>query len=208
MYNSRPGLVLGFHGTDQSIVDKVAAGKEGLKPSINKWDWLGYGIYFWEHSQERALEFAKNAKLVNPKSKIQNPAVIGAVIDLSHCLDLLDYNNFSFLREAYKTVLGTHSKAGIPTNKSAPNSNPDDFIYRALDCAVLEAVHDINREGGMRHFDSVRSVFWEGDHVYPEAGFKDKNHIQICIRNPNCIKGYFVPRQEVGFNGKVEKSLH
>ncbi|HYE54151.1 MAG TPA: hypothetical protein VD996_04880 [Chitinophagaceae bacterium] len=25
-------------------------------------------------------------------------------------------------------------------------------------------------------------------------GFHEKNHIQLCIRNPNCIKGYFLPR--------------
>ena len=27
-----------------------------------------------------------------------------------------------------------------------------------------------------------------------KAGFAEKNHIQICVCNPNCIKGYFLPR--------------
>ena len=43
-------------------------------------------------------------------------------------------------------------------------------------------------------YDSVRGVFWEGDDLYPGAGFKEKNHIQIAIINPNCIKGFFLPR--------------
>jgi hypothetical protein len=25
----------------------------------------------------------------------------------------------------------------------------------------------------------------EGEELYPSAGFKEKNHVQICIRNPN-----------------------
>ena len=30
--------------------------------------------------------------------------------------------------------------------------------------------------------------------LLPGAGFKERNHIQISVRNPNCIKGYFLPR--------------
>ena len=44
------------------------------------------------------------------------------------------------------------------------------------------------------------AVIVEGDELYPGAGFHDKNHIQICIRNPNCIKGFFIPREEVQWN--------
>jgi hypothetical protein len=44
-------------------------------------------------------------------------------------------------------------------------------------------------------YDSVKGVFWEGDELYPNAGFREKDHIQICVRNPNCIKGYFLPRE-------------
>jgi len=42
---------------------------------------------------------------------------------------------------------------------------------------------------------SVRGVFFEGKDIYKNAGFKEKNHIQIAIKNPNCIKGYFIPRE-------------
>jgi hypothetical protein len=47
-----------------------------------------------------------------------------------------------------------------------------------------------------RPYDSVRAVFIEGEPVYPSAGFHEKTHIQLCIRNPNCIKGFFIPREK------------
>jgi hypothetical protein len=45
-------------------------------------------------------------------------------------------------------------------------------------------------------FDSVRAAFWEGEELYPQAGFKTHNHIQLSIINPDCIKGIFLPRQK------------
>lgn len=33
--------------------------------------------------------------------------------------------------------------------------------------------------------------FWDNN---PDAGFNEKSHIQLCIINPNCIKGFFLPR--------------
>lgn len=42
-------------------------------------------------------------------------------------------------------------------------------------------------------YDSVRGVFEEGLEPYPGSAFKEKTHIQVCVRNPNCIKGYFAP---------------
>lgn len=70
-----------------------------------------------------------------------------------------------------------------------------DLLLRKLDCAVIETMHKINRYANKGAFDSVRGVFWEGKPLYPNAGFAEKNHIQICVCNPNCIKGYFLPRE-------------
>ena len=43
-------------------------------------------------------------------------------------------------------------------------------------------------------YDSVRGVFFEGNELYPSAGFREKDHIQIAIINPNCIKAFFKER--------------
>lgn len=69
-----------------------------------------------------------------------------------------------------------------------------DLLLRYLDCAVIKALHDFNKTMNFQEYDSVKAAFWEGEELYPSAGFREKNHIQICIRNPKCILGYFLPR--------------
>ena len=55
-------------------------------------------------------------------------------------------------------------------------------------------IYKYHKETEAREYDSVRGVFIEGREAYPGAGFKEKTHIQLCIVNPNCIKGFFSPR--------------
>lgn len=89
-----------------------------------------------------------------------------------------------------------------PANQLLPMNEPlpggEALLLRKLDCAVIEYMHSQIEEqyekgAKIRPFDSVRGAFWEGEELYPGAGFREKNHVQICVRNPNCIKGYFRP---------------
>jgi hypothetical protein len=57
-----PSFVLGYHGCDRDIAEEVLSGKFALAPSKNEYDWLGHGVYFWEHNPRRALEWAKSLK--------------------------------------------------------------------------------------------------------------------------------------------------
>lgn len=186
-YEILPSLVLGFHGTDADTAEKVLSGKEHLTPSQNDYDWLGPGIYFWEYSPKRALDFVtaayQDTKLT--KGKIKKPAVIGAVIDPGVCLNLLESSALNQVKEAHVLLEWFHD-GPIPTNKGG-----DDLVRRHLDCAVIKLVHEIRKVGKLPAFDSVRGVFWEGQPLYPGAGFREKNHVQLCVCNPDCIKGYF-----------------
>lgn len=65
--------------------------------------------------------------------------------------------------------------------------------FHACDRAVIEYMHRTRVKADLKPYDSVRGVFWEGSELYPSAGFKEKSHVQLCVRNPNCIKGYFRP---------------
>jgi len=193
MYQIRPGLVLGFHGCDSSTQKSVVCRKTDLKSSANDWDWLGHGIYFWEFSPERALEYA-NVLKEHPersKNKIYAPSVLGAVINLGKCLDLLDYRNLNLLKTSYEILKNEAENEGKELPK---NSRGKDLLIRNQACAVIENLHTIMHNAGQKSFDSIRGVFWEGEDLYPGAGFKQKDHIQLCIINPNCIKGYFLPR--------------
>ncbi|MFN8334375.1 MAG: hypothetical protein U0U09_04555 [Cyclobacteriaceae bacterium] len=198
MYSSRPGLILGFHGCDRQIAHEVLIQEKNLKKSEKAHEWLGHGIYFWENSPSRALQYAKQLKLDGRKNgpSIKDPAVLGAVIDLGFCFDLMDYQNLEYLKMAYDILKVSVKNSGlIPQNKNPKNSTTDDFIIRNLDCAVIQTVHQSRADQNLPPFDSVRAVFWEGKVLYPTAGFKEKTHIQICVINPNCIKGYFLPRK-------------
>lgn len=41
------GPVIGYHGCDRAVAEKVLQNKTHLKQSDNSYDWLGPGIYFW-----------------------------------------------------------------------------------------------------------------------------------------------------------------
>ena len=194
LYSRRSNLVIGFHGCDQSIAQKVVTGEESLLASTNDYDWLGNGIYFWENNEARALQWAQELSK-RKNTSIKNPAVIGAVIDLGYCLDLTDSTYLGELRRAYNALVDLYKELGkpLPQNTDIGKSTTDRLI-RKLDCAVIQTAHKINRDANKHPYDSVKGVFWEGKPLYPNAGFAEKNHIQICVCNPNCIKGYFLPR--------------
>ena len=60
---------------------------------------------------------------------------------------------------------------------------------------------DVTENGysNLKIFDTVRGIFTEGGPIFKGAGIREKNHIQVCIRNLNCIKGFFIPRNESKF---------
>ena len=193
LYDKLPNLTLGFHGCSRATYEKVIYKREHLKRSANSYDWLGNGIYFWENSYERALEWAKN--------KYHGDAcVIGAVLYLGHCLNLTDYKSSLFLHEAYKATKITYEmqKLDLPVNKNGRSKT--DVLMRDLDCTVIEMVHYLSqqKDNTWAPFDSVRGVFLEGQMVYPGSAIAEKTHVQSSVVNPNCIKGYFSPIEPVG----------
>lgn len=195
LYSHRSQLILGFHGCDSLLAKQVVLGKTMLKKSMNDYDWLGPGIYFWENNLKRAMQWAEdNSK--RKGSRISIPAAIGAFIDLGNCLDLTDSDSLEKLKVPYYTLCKTAELAGIelPDNIDPITATIKDRIYRKLDCAVIQTLHKMNSEAGIQPFDTVRGVFWEGNSLYEGAGFREKNHIQIAVINPNCIKGLFLPR--------------
>ncbi len=189
VYEYQPSFILGFHGCERAVGEAILAGQEPhLKPSEKKWDWLGHGIYFWEGNLARAWEWA-NAR--QAEGKIDEPFVLGAIIDLRHCLDLFD-------REAMRQVSATYSSLVdlfARTDRVMPqNTGPTpDKAGRKLDCLVMNTLHAIRDASGQQAYDSVRGPFLEGEPIYEGAGFRSQSHIQICVRTTGGIKGYFRP---------------
>jgi hypothetical protein len=200
MPERHPGIVLGFHGCDRSVAEAVVLGKQNLKPSKNRFDWLGHGVYFWEDNARRALVWAQNLA-TNPRTggpKIKTPAVVGAVIDLGLCMNLLDARYLELLPRVYETMAATYAKSRREMPKNSRLEGSSDLLLRDLDCAIIQTVHRSREREGQPAFDSVRGVFIEGLPVYEGAGINSLNHIQICVRNQECIHGYFLPRDLSG----------
>ena len=115
--------------------------------------------------------------------------------------------------KVYHSLLAkTYKEAGeeLPKNQDIKNDKYKDKILRELDCKVIEFMHDqilnevskdIKTTGTSKYklFDSVRGMFTEGGPAFEGAGIFEKTHVQICIRNLNCIQGFFLPRKETDF---------
>jgi hypothetical protein len=194
MPSSLPTFVLGYHGCDREVANSVLLGKtKHIEASTNDYDWLGHGSYFWEGSPQRALEFAKWAA-ANPErgsSKVKTPAVLGAIIDLRRCLNLLDSESIDVLKEAYAIyeILCHKAKRRMDENKDTDDSG--DFLLRPLDCMVIQVLHRSRKLLEKPAYDTVRGHFAEGPPLYEGAGFQERTHIQVCVRNTDCVVGYF-----------------
>ena len=104
MYTKLPNLVIGFHGCDESVIQKIIEQRLPMDNSNNTYDWLGHGLYFWESNLTRAWQWAKDGRTGRGK-KIKNPSVIGAVIDLGYCLNLTDSESIELLKIQYGVYL-------------------------------------------------------------------------------------------------------
>lgn len=184
-------MVLGFHGCDRAVGEAVLAdGGLHLWKSENDYDWLGGGIYFWENDPQRALEFAQYVNQ-NPrvsKGKIEEPFVVGAVIDLGLCCNLLDRKALQEIAASYDVleVVAQATGDALPTNSK-------DRLLRKLDCLVIENMHKMRRDQNAEEYDTVRGAMWEGGPLFTGAAIEEQNHVQIAVRSTSCIKGYFRP---------------
>lgn len=191
MYQRLPSWVLGFHGTDEGTAKRVLTSRTAsLRPSNNDYDWLGDGAYFWENDPERALSYVREK--MRREEDERRPAVIGAIIDLALCMNLVDRPALLELQAAHDDLKEDSEILGFPMPE---NQGPtDDLLRRFLDKAVFDHMHLLRKQEQLAPYQTVRSPFLEGKPLYENTFFKLKTHIQIAVRDPGCIKGYFLPR--------------
>lgn len=190
-----PFNIVGFHSCDKEVGIRVLNGQDELTTSQNSWDWLGEGIYFWEQDPVRALSYAvesSQSKQFN-KIPIKTPFVLGAIINLGNCLNLVESESLQILTAAYRGLKKVMEEAGekMPVNKAT---------NRALDCKVIQYIHQSNRQEGIKPYDTIRCAFPEGDEAYPGSAITSRLHIQVCVLNKKCIQGFFLPQPLKKFN--------
>lgn len=173
-----PRIVLGYHGCKSAFAAALIAGEVPIDQwelSRNPYDWLGEGIYFWEHAPARALAWG-------------NDGVVGAVLQLGNCLDLTDTAYMPLLEHTYHDLREIYlgEAKTLPQNKGK---------RRDLDCLVINTlVAKANALDGADPLQSVRCPFIEGEPAFPGSAILRKSHIQIAVRDHACIAGVFRPR--------------
>jgi hypothetical protein len=181
-------IVIGYHGCAEAFARELLLGTRPIhkwQPSTNDWDWLGHGIYFWEHSPDRARRWAEEKYAAHGES----PAVLGAVIQLGRCFDLLNEGITAVLAKNHSQLVTSYEQAGRPL----PQNRGRDWKLRELDCLVInDCLARLQAQG--LEYDTVRGAFLEGAPAYPGAGFSREAHVQLAVRNPACILGVFRPQ--------------
>lgn len=185
MHKLSASFVLGYHGCDEAVGEQLLLNQE-FRFSQNDYDWLGEGVYFWEANPLRGLQFAQEVATREPR-RIRKPCVIGAILDLGYCLDLMSSAGLNMVKEAYSALQEAYQAAGLPL----PANLPEQFRH-PLDCAVINYLHKIRAGNKQPPVDSIKAVFQEPPNLYPGSAFMEKNHVQIAVRNLDCIKGVFL----------------
>jgi hypothetical protein len=121
-------------------------------------------------------------------------SIVGAVLHLGRCFDLLDSKFTDILEDAYRRFYQAMEDAGSTIPRNEPLHDGDtDHLLRNLDCAAINwTIAQLETDPGI-HFHSVRGLFQEGAAVFPDSGIRRRSHIQIVVRDRACILGYFLP---------------
>jgi len=115
----------------------------------------------------------------NKANPIKKPYVIGAVISLGKCLDLLDYQNLNFLSIGYEIFVESTLSSDMPKIKGVPGESKD-LLRRNLDCAVFQTIHEAAELAEQEPFDSVRGIFFELKRIISQCWFqRDRPHSDL-----------------------------
>jgi hypothetical protein len=115
--------LVGYHGTSRQTADHLVDGGP-FTASTNDDDWLGHGIYFWEYAPLQAWAWAE-------RRYGTHAAVVGAMIRLGRCLDLLDPQNLSYVDAAHQKLQALGR--ALPNNANT---------HKFLDCVVFNYLYD------------------------------------------------------------------
>jgi hypothetical protein len=176
--------LVAFHGTRRFTARKLVAG-ESFGVSENDDDWLGHGVYFWEFAPQQAWWWAR-------RRYGDDAAVVGSLVRLGRCLDLLDPSNTASLRRAREDLERTLHATGRKVPSNANN-------HKYLDCAVFNWLFEHLEGGGP--IDSCRAVFvplqaGRMPRLWTRSGVFDGAHVQLSVREPRNILAVWPVRKD------------
>lgn len=175
-----PDTVFAYHGCERGVAEKIlGSSSDELRQSNRRGDWLGCGSYFWENAPCRAYEWAVKSPAV------KDPYVLGAVVRLGKCLNLMDKNAARELRETWDWL---KTAAGVNDDSLRNVGN-----RHYLDATVINAALAQAEDKGVP-YDTVRAAYIEGAPIFEGSTLMEDTHIQIAVRNPFSVIAFFRPR--------------
>lgn len=195
-YDDYHRTVVGYHGTGLTAALRIVNRVEDFRWSERDYDWLGRGIYFWEHAPKQALTFAKTRQDQYKQKREKSPederrateplAVIACMIRLGFCLDLTEPKHVEYIAEVFVDYEESMELAGVPLPKNTRK-------YRKLDCAVFEYAYEVIKKAESSSIvDTARGIYVPTDgikRVWAGSWISRDTHIQLCVRNPANLLG-------------------
>ena len=121
--------------------------------------------------------------------------MLGAIIHLGVCFDLLDLRFTTYLAEVYPDFLLSMREQGLPVpSNEGVGEDRSELVLRKRDCAMLNWAVPFAESQRKDRFHTVRGVFQEGASAFEGSAIRLKSHIQIVVRDSACILGYFRPQ--------------
>ena len=113
---------------------------------------------------------------------------------MGDCFDLLDTKFTNLLKTAYPAFVARLKILSVETPKNEKARPDGTKLFHNLDRAVIEYTIGLLNDGENRKIQSVRGAFWEGNEVFDGSAIMEQSHIQIAVRDENCVLGYFKPK--------------
>jgi hypothetical protein len=192
--------IVGYHGTKRETARRIIQGEADFDPSENDDDWLGHGVYFWEYAPQQAWLWANQRR--RSQGWDDEIAVVGSMIRLGVCFDLLDPENVKDLGLLYQAFLRASRESNLrpPTNVRSK---------KILNCRVFNFTYEWYLDARPA-IDTFRTVFvptTKTDRIWKGIGINAHAHIQVCVRNPDCILGTWLVKPVGGteYNGREDE---
>ena len=165
--------IVGYHGTDAATASQILTAKGFDEPhQKGDVDWLGDGIYFFETYSDLVEGKREARDWVSFVKKESSPAILKAVIEPTHCLDMVsDIDD----RQAYQAI-----KKELQRRWEQSGRQPRRFDDRTVFSAIRKRMK----------VDLIRCLV----DAMPARDYDSMSHIvhrpqvQLCVTDRSCIR--------------------
>ena len=79
----------------------------------------------------------------------------------------------------------------MPVNEQSDEQDVT-VLLRKLDCAVFNILHILRASQNLVPIQALKAAFYQGAKLVPTSEFQRDTHMQIALRDPGCVLGWFL----------------